>query len=38
VPPSNLSLLGIVRHNGHAGLLRQSIDGATGSCPSQATR
>lgn len=37
-PPSNLSLLGLVghltegyaRHNGHADLLRERIDGATG--------
>ena len=39
VPPSNLSLLGIVRHmtdveyarhNGHADLLREAIDGSAG--------
>lgn len=32
VPPSSLSLLGIVRHrhNGHADLIRERIDGSTG--------
>jgi hypothetical protein len=30
VPPSGLSLLGLVRHNGHADLIRERIDGATG--------
>jgi hypothetical protein len=30
VPPSSLSLLGLVRHIGQADLLRECIDGVTG--------